>query len=89
MPTPAFPGPYTDPNITVNGNSLTPVALTPTPPNTYTAAVLTYYNPAGWQNSGFSPQAALPQSPVSWLTGRSPYKVDGMVGQTFFNNPSF
>jgi hypothetical protein len=81
---PAFPGPYTDPNITVRDPAH--VSITPTPGDGVPLAPTTVYDPAGRQTDDFSHTAAPPHSRPTWVHGKDPYANGGAVDQTFLNN---
>lgn len=84
MSDPAFPSPYTDPNITVRNPPHT--STTPTPAYHTAPSQVSTYDVADRQVSGFSHTDPPAANPVYSIPGRNPYANDGMVGQNVFKN---
>ena len=84
MTQPAFPGPYTDPNLTVR--DVPHRDIPQVPPITNNFQQVPVYSAEGTQTTGFTHTDAPPVAPNSWRVGRDPYANHGAVGQEFLDN---
>lgn len=86
-------GPYTNRDITKRNSVETAAAATPLKSGSKTLGNIRRFYAEDKveeadQNASNPGVTAPPHSPNSWQRGRDPYANGGMVGQTFYNQPS-